>query len=100
MKKISLKKYRRKVSKKRGTIAVTFIADYCGASAMMKKLVSELERERKDCRFYYLNVDDEPLLDESFGTMTFPCTFFYKNGKKTGELTGLVGKKKIEKMIG
>ncbi len=100
MKRINLKKYQRVISKKNGSAVVAFLAGHCGASAMMKNILSELERERRDFRFYYLDADAEKLDGEGYAAMIFPYVVFFKSGVKTGELRGTTGKNKIEKFIG
>lgn len=74
-------------------------AEYCGACAMVKPQLEELETSRNDLNVVELNVDDNQefvIKNKIAGT---PTVFIYKDGKEIDKFVGFLPKQEIERKL-
>lgn len=73
-----------------GKVIVDFWATWCGPCLMMgEKMAAELEPAHPEIKIVKVNVDEAPEIAASFGIMSIPALFCYKNGKKVKDFIGV-----------
>jgi len=73
-----------------GKVLVDFWATWCGPCMMMgQKIESELEPTMPELTVVKVNVDEAPEIAASFGIMSIPALFCYKDGQKIAEFVGV-----------
>ncbi len=73
-----------------GVMLVDFWADWCGPCRMLTPVIEKLA-EAYDGRVIVgkVNVDEEPMLAQSFGVMSIPNIVILKDGKEVDRLVGV-----------
>jgi len=75
---------------KSGKVLVDFWATWCGPCMMMgERIAAELEPAMPDLSVVKVNVDEAPDVAASFGIMSIPALFCYKDGAKVAEFVGV-----------
>jgi len=73
-----------------GKVLVDFWATWCGPCVMMGKMIAdELEPSMPELKVVKVNVDEAPELAASFGVLSIPALFCYRDGAKSGEFVGV-----------
>ena len=73
---------------KNGIVLVDFFADWCGPCKMLGPVLEEVSEEYPDIEFIKVNVDENMDLAESFGIMTIPTVFLFKDGTLISKMNG------------
>ena len=73
-----------------GLALVDFWATWCGPCMMMgEKIAAELEPAHPEIKIVKINVDEAPEIAATFGIMSIPALFCYKNGARIKEFIGV-----------
>jgi thioredoxin 1 len=81
-------------------VLVDFWAPWCGACIAMEPLIQRLAGAfYKKIKFTKCHVGDSPATPAKYGIKSIPALIFFKEGKKVDQITGIVGKSKLEETI-
>lgn len=79
---------------------VQFSKNWSGACEIMLQMIGDLsEVYGNEAMFYYVNIDEEKLLEYEFGILETPSILFFKSNEIVDHITGLVAKQKIREKI-
>lgn len=81
-------------------VLVDFYADWCQPCKMITPLIEELAKEQhgklKVCK---VNVEDSPEVTTTYGVMSIPTLIFFKDGKVSDQVTGVLTKQQLNNKI-
>ena len=80
-------------------VVVDFWAVWCGPCKMLSPIVEEVAGEYGEVKFCKLNVDDNPQQAGKFQIMSIPTLIFFKQGKATDKVVGLISKGEMVKRV-
>jgi len=69
-------------------VMVDFYATWCGPCKMIAPKVEAMSEEFPDVAFFKVDVDQVSEVSEEQGVSAMPTFFFFKDGKKVGEVVG------------
>lgn len=67
---------------------VDFFATWCMPCRMLKPILEKIEQERKDIKFYELDVQECEQIAMRYRIFSVPTIVCFKNGKKIDSLVG------------
>jgi thioredoxin 1 len=81
-------------------VLVDFWTSWCGPCKMLSPLIEDLAKEYKDkMKFGKLDVDGNPKTATHYGIMSIPTLIFFKQGKVTDQVTGVINKQELKRKI-
>ena len=96
---ISESNFKEKVTDSKQTVVLDFYADWCGPCKMFAPVLHKLKEENPGVTFGKINVDEEPVLAQSFRIQSIPTVVIIKDGTIKEVLVGLRNKDEIEALI-
>ena len=80
---------------KSGEVLVDFFATWCGPCRMLGPVLEELSSDRAGVKIVKIDVDECPNLTRSFGVMSVPTLFLFKDGKEVSKQNGFMPKEAL-----
>lgn len=77
-------------------VVVDFWASWCGPCKMLGPVIEEVESQLgKEVKFAKLNIDENPVMANTYRISSIPTLLIFKNGKPAGTLVGFKPKAEI-----
>ena len=94
--KISTNNFEKEVINSDSPILVDFWAEWCGPCRAVAPVLEEISNQYADkFRVAKVNVDENPELASKYDIRSIPTMILFKDGKKTGNITGSIPKEAI-----
>ena len=96
--------FEQKIVKSKQTALIDMWRPGCVPCRIIEPIVDKLsEKYGSKCKFYRMNVQDNPRTASKYHVMSLPTLMFFKNGEAVNTLTGAVTEKalapKIEEIL-
>lgn len=81
-------------------VLVDFFATWCGPCKMLAPVVEELATEYAGkVKVGKLDVDDNPVVAQTYGVQSIPTILFFKNGQLVDKMVGFQNKELLEEKM-
>lgn len=81
-------------------VLVDFFATWCGPCKMLAPVVEELSNEYAGkVKVGKLDVDDNPVVAQTYGVQSIPTILFFKNGQLVDKMVGFQNKEVLEEKL-
>ena len=95
---INEKNFKEKTAK--GIVVVDFFANWCGPCRMMTPILEDVKDDFGDkIEIFKVDVDEDENLARSFGIMSIPTIFVFKDGQLKEKHIGLWGQEAITETL-
>ena len=86
---------------KKGLSLITFAADWCVACTKLTEKLTVLDNRIKNDRisFYYVDVDESPMLELEWNISHYPTLILMKDSKELSRTSGNMELQEIKKFI-
>ncbi|KAL6076346.1 Thioredoxin [Balamuthia mandrillaris] len=79
-------------------VVIDCFAEWCGPCKRIAPFVEQLSKEMPNVVFLKMDVDEADALAGKLGVTAMPTFFFYKNGKKVGDMCG-ANNEKLKQLV-
>jgi thioredoxin 1 len=86
---ITINNFEEEVKNAKGIVVVDFWAGWCGPCRMQGAILNELAQVKPEVKIAKINVDNEPVLAQTFDVMSIPTLVFYKDGEPIKKVVGV-----------
>ena len=97
---VSQDNFEASVLKAPGKVLVDFWADWCGPCRMVGPVLEELSGDYHDVTFLKLNVDENPVVAQSYEVMSIPTIIAFDGGEVKKRIVGALPKAKLIDELG
>ena len=84
---------------KEGKVLVDCYATWCGPCRMLSPIIDQLAEEKKDYKFYKLDVDNSNEVVKKYGVMSIPTILIFEDGELKEKSIGFVSKEELENIL-
>lgn len=88
-----------KVLHAKGPVLVDFYADWCRPCQRLAPLLEELSKETAHAKIVKVNVDENPELAAKYRIESIPHLLVFRDGKVTGQHTGLADRASLQQLL-
>ena len=96
---ITINNFEEEVKDAKGIVLVDFWASWCGPCRMQGAILNELAQVKPEVKIAKINVDNEPVLAQTFDVMSIPTLVFYKDGEPIKKVVGVHNIDALEEII-
>lgn len=96
---ITINNFEKEVKNAKGIVLVDFWASWCGPCRMQSAILNELAQAKPEVKIAKINVDEEPVLAQTFDVMSIPTLVFYKDGEPRKKVVGVHSQEALEEII-
>jgi len=92
--------FKNEVKKSSLPVVVTFWAEWCGSCHIMAPLVEEIANDYSGkVKMGILNVDDNKVIAEEYGVISYPTILFFKQNNLIDVANGVISKKELKEKV-
>ena len=84
---------------KEGKVLVDCYATWCGPCRMLSPIIDEIANEKKEYKFYKLDVDEAGNISKEYGIMSIPTLLMFEDGNLKEKLTGFRTKEELDSIL-
>ena len=97
---ITDQEFEQKVIKSKQPALVDMWAPWCVPCRMVAPVVDKLSQKYDGkCKFYKMNVDENPKIPANYGVRGIPTLIMFKNGKIADQVVGAVPRTQLENLV-
>lgn len=96
---ITINNFDAEVKNTKGIVLVDFWASWCGPCRMQSAILEQFSADNPNVKIAKVNVDNEPVLAQTFEVMSIPTLVFYKDGVPVKKVVGVHNADALEEII-
>lgn len=96
---ISQDSFEEEVLKSDKTVLLDFYADWCAPCKMQGKILEAVEPKLDGIKICKCNVDENPILAESYGVQSIPTLLVFKNGGVVNRNIGTMDEPSLRRFL-
>lgn len=82
-----------------GIKIIDFYAEWCGPCKMMASVFADIIQSNPNITIIKVNVDNNQNIAATYGVMSIPTVYIYKDNQEINKFVGFIDKNSIEAMI-
>ena len=97
---ITDQEFEQKIIKSKQTALVDMWAPWCGPCRIVAPVVDKLSQKYDGkCKFYKMNIDENPKTAAKYRVMSIPTLLFFKNGEVVNTVVGAVPERTLSPKV-